>query len=98
MRLKCADLAALPREDFLKLWFAVAYLNPGLHPDGYEAADSGWPEELRGVAGEAWRRAVAGELADEELYPADAAWAGVCDRMEHPPECAVRRREGMAVR
>ncbi|HAS81294.1 MAG TPA: hypothetical protein DCS43_01100 [Verrucomicrobia bacterium] len=36
-----------------------------------------------------------GELADEELYPADAAWAGVCDRMAHPPEEAMVRRVGM---
>ena len=83
----------LPRADFLKLWFAVAYLNPGLHPDGYEAEDSGWPEEFRPVAAEAWRRA--GVLADEELYPAEAAWSGACDRMEHPPEEAVDRRACM---
>ena len=56
--------------------------------------DSGWPEALRVVAAEAWRRAGVGELADEELYPADAAWAGVCDRMAHPPEEAVGRRGG----
>ncbi len=84
----------LPREDFLKLWCAVAYLNPGLHPDAYEAEDSGWPEELRPVAAEAWQRAEAGELADDRLYPADAAWAGLCDRMaEVSPLVAARRDE-----
>lgn len=36
-----------------------------------------------------------GELADEELYPADAAWAGVCDRLASPPEEAVVRLGGM---
>lgn len=92
-RLKMMDLEALPREAFLTLWYAVAYLNPGLHPDGYDAEDSGWQEELRPVAGEAWRRAALGELADDDLYPADAAWAGVCDGMAHPPEAVVSRRE-----
>jgi hypothetical protein len=86
-------LHELPRENFLKLWCAVAYLNPGLHPDAYEAEDSGWPEELRPVAAEAWRRAVAGELADGGLYPADAAWAGLCDRMADLSPLAARRRE-----
>ena len=40
----------------------MAYLHPGLHPDGYESADSGWPRGLRRFAAEAWRRADAGEL------------------------------------
>jgi len=43
-------------------------LFPGLHPDGFEEADSGWPRVLRRVAAEAWRRAEAGELSDDELY------------------------------
>ena len=37
---------------------------------------------LRRFAAEAWRRADAGELANEELYPSDAAWAGIFDRFE----------------
>jgi len=32
-------------------------------------------------AAEAWQRAGAGELSDEELYPGDAQWAGLYDRM-----------------
>jgi hypothetical protein len=32
---------------------------------------------LRRFAGEASRRAHVGELADEELYPCDAQWAGL---------------------
>ena len=46
----------------------MAYLHPSLHPDGYESADSGWPRVLRRFAAEAWRRADAGELTDNELY------------------------------
>jgi hypothetical protein len=34
-----------------------------LHPDGHDAADSGWPRVLNGFAAEARRRADAGELA-----------------------------------
>lgn len=29
---------------------------PGLHPDGFDDADSGWPEKLRPVCAEMWRR------------------------------------------
>ena len=52
---------------FLRAWCAVAYAFPGLHPDGYEDEGSGWPRALRRFAAEAWRRAGAGELSDEEL-------------------------------
>ena len=50
-----------PLERILKLTFvrarcAIAYLHPGLHPDGYEAADSGLPRGLRRFAAEARRR------------------------------------------
>ena len=36
---------------------------------------------LKRFAAETWRRADAGELADDELYPSDAQWAGLYDRM-----------------
>jgi hypothetical protein len=63
-----------------------------LHPDGYEDGDSGWPRTLKRFAAEAWRRAEAGELADEELYPSDAGWSGLYDRMHtHEPEEMERR-------
>jgi hypothetical protein len=52
-----------------------------LHPDGYDHPDSGWPRALKRFAAEAWRRADAGELADEELYACDAQWSGLFDRM-----------------
>jgi hypothetical protein len=85
-------LNELPHETFLRAWSSVAYLFPGLHPDGYEDADSGWPRVLRRFAAEAWRRADAGELADTELYPSDAAWCGLYDRMfSHKPEETERR-------
>lgn len=84
-------LNQLPREQFVRAW-SVAYLFPGLHPDGYEDADSGWPRVLKYFAAEAWRRADAGQLADEELYPSDAQWCGLYDRMHtHEPDEMERR-------
>ena len=78
----------------MRAWCAIAYLHPGLHPDGYESADSGWPRVLRRFAAEAWRRADAGELADEELYVCDAQWSGLYDRMFlHLPDETERRLE-----
>ncbi len=47
---------------------------------------------LKRFAAEAWRRADAGELADEELYPCDAQWCGLYDRMRtHEDDEAARR-------
>lgn len=41
---------------------------------------------------EAWRRAEAGELSDEELYPCDAQWAELYDRMIEREEDQTERR------
>jgi len=85
-------LDRLPKPDFIRAWASIAYLFPGLHPDGFEDAESGWPRVLHRFAGEAWRRASAGELAEEELYCCDAQWAGLYDAMEdHTPEETHRR-------
>ena len=62
-----AQLEQLSKPDFVRAWCAVAYAFPGLHPDGYEDAESGWPRVPRRFGAEAWRRADMGELADEEL-------------------------------
>lgn len=49
---------------------------------------------LKRFAAEAWRRSDAGDLADDELYPCDAQWAGIYDRMRiHFPDETERRRE-----
>lgn len=85
-------LDQLPREQFVRAWSAVAYLFPGLHPDGYEDVESGWPRVLKRFAAEAWRRADVGKLADEELYCCDAQWSGLYDRMHtHEPDEMERR-------
>lgn len=82
----------MSREQFVRSWSAVAYLFPGLHPDGYDDSESGWPRALKRFAGEAWRRAEAGELTDDELYCSDAQWCGLYDRMHtHEPDETERR-------
>jgi hypothetical protein len=93
-RALATPLGTLPKPAFLRAWSSLAYLFPGLHPDGFDDSDSGWPRSVRPFAAEAWRRAEAGELADDELYPGDAQWAGLYDRMSHPtPDETERRRE-----
>ena len=87
-------LATLAKVDFIRAWSSVAYLFPGLHPDGYDDADSGWPRALLPFAAEAWRRAAANNLNDDELYPSDAQWSGLYDQIKHPtPDEAARRRD-----
>jgi hypothetical protein len=86
------EVQKMSREKFVCSWSAVAYLFPGLHPDGYEDDESGWPRVLKRFAAEAWRRTEAGELADEELYCSDAQWCGLYDRMHtHEPDETERR-------
>ena len=93
--LRCSlskSLEQLSREEFVRAWSSVAYLFPGLHPDAYDDYDSGWPRVLRRFAAEAWRRADAGELTDEESYPCSAGWCGLYDRMHtHTPDEIERR-------
>lgn len=78
---------------FLPLWNVVAYLWPGLHPDSFDEAGGGWPRALVPIAAEAWARYEAGQLSADELYPSDAAWAGLCDRLDHLTAEERLRRE-----
>lgn len=44
---------------------------PGLHPDGFDDKGSGWPEELKPICAEMWRRAgspVSTIKADQMYY------------------------------
>ena len=93
-----APLEQLPKPEFVRAWCAVAYTFPGLHPDGYEDAESGWPRVLRRFAAEAWRRADAGELADAELYCCDAQWAGIYDQLDTTTADENQRRVEIAAR
>lgn len=59
-------------ETFLEGWWALAWLNPGLHPDDMED----WDGEFalyRPIAEEAYARAERGEISDSQLYPAEAS-------------------------
>lgn len=40
-------LGQLPKKTFIRAWSSIAYLFPGLHPDGFDDAGSGWPRVLR---------------------------------------------------
>lgn len=87
-------LHQLTKQQFVRSWCSVAYLFPGLHPDGYEDSESGWPRTLKRFAAEAWRRADSAELNNDELYPSDAQWCGLYDRMlVHTPDETKRRVE-----
>jgi hypothetical protein len=97
MRLAVASpLNKIPRTQFIRAWSAIAYLFPGLHPDGFEDTESGWPKVLKPFAAEAWRRAGTGELSAEELYPSDAQWSGLYDRMHTHTQDEMDRRLALA--
>ena len=63
------------RRKFLKAYCSFAYLYPGFHPDCWEDWDG--PRDFAPLAEEAWRRAEAGALTDNELYPYQAAKARI---------------------
>ena len=86
----------LSKPDFIRAWSSLFYLFPGLHPDGYECASSGWTSFLRRFAAEAWRRASNGRLAEQELYQSDAQWAGLYDQMHFHSKEATKRRKKLA--
>jgi hypothetical protein len=75
--LKCKDIKSLDKDAFLGIWKAIAFLFSGLHPDGFEDDDSGWPEELKPFAEEAWRRYEENEISGEDIYPAEEARKGI---------------------
>ena len=81
----------LTKIEFIRAWGALAYLYPGLHPDGFECEGSGWPPTLKPLASEAWRRAEAGELNDNELYPYQA-----CKARIHREKEEIKRTEPWA--
>jgi hypothetical protein len=48
------------------------------------------------MVAEAWRRADTGELDDNELYPSDAQWCGLYDRMTSHTDEETARRKNLA--
>lgn len=70
----------LPEVDpqtFLRGWSSLFFIAPGLHPDECGHDEGGWPVGWRCLGEEAFRRAAAGELSDEELYPSQAQHAAL---------------------
>jgi hypothetical protein len=89
------DPKCSPQDSLVKIWHCIAYLNPRLHPDEIGNPDSGWPAKYISYADEAWKRYEQGELNDGELYPADAQWAGLCDRLDSLTPEEVKRRQAL---
>lgn len=89
-----SNLGSMPKDEFIRAWASVAYLFPGLHPDGYEDMESGWPRVLRRLADEADRRREDELVSEEEFYQSDAQWCGIYDRLkERQPDEIERRME-----
>lgn len=87
--LTSVDISSAGRALFLRGWHALFWLFPGLHPDGFDEDWEGEFEAYRPLAAEAFRRAEAGELDDDELYPTDAVQARLARERE-----ALIRGEG----
>lgn len=85
-------LASLSRDEFLRAWNSIAYLHAGLHPDHYDDPEGGWTDDLRAFAVEAWRRVESGDISQDEVYPSDAQWCGICDRIPAPSREESTRR------
>ena len=66
----------LSKLEFVRAWASLAYLYPGLHPEGFDDAHSGWPRPLRQLAVEAWRRFEFGELTENGLIVTKPARRG----------------------
>lgn len=75
--LNSKSLDKLDKESFMKGWKALAFLNPGLHPDDCDTEYGGWTDDLKRMAVEAFRRSDAGELEDCEMYCGEEALKGV---------------------
>ncbi len=67
--LSIKSLKSVDHSTFMKGWKSVAFLYPGIHPDEFDNPDGGWPDELKPIAEEAFRRFEAGTFSDEEMYP-----------------------------
>jgi hypothetical protein len=87
---------SLSSGDFVRVWCSLFYLFPGLHPDGLGEPGDEWPGQFRALGAEAWRRAAAGEISEEQLYPSDAQWCGICDRMYRLTSDETERRMRLA--
>jgi hypothetical protein len=70
--LKRKNIKSLDKKTFLKLWKAIAFVYPGLHPEC-----DGWPKKLKPVVSEAFRRLEIGEFSDSDFYQVGEAMKGL---------------------
>jgi hypothetical protein len=84
--------------NLLKAWCAVVYLHPEIHPDDFDESNNDWPEDVKIIAGEVWRRYDKNEVDDEDVYQSDVAWAGVYDLMSSHTAEETKRRNELAAR
>lgn len=82
----------MSRAELIKAWCAVAYLHPEIHSDDFEGSNTNWPEAVKAMAREVWRRYDKHEIKEDDVYPSDAAWAGVYDLMSSPTPEETKRR------
>lgn len=87
-------IESLTTPDFVSAWCALVYVYPDIHPDDLQPG-VGWPFKIKRFVAEVWRRYYLAEIGEPVVYCADAAWAGVYDRMltYRTPEEVLRRSQ-----
>jgi len=100
------DEVTADETSFLNGWWALFWINPGLHPDDWSEWDGEF-SQYKYLAAEAFRRFEAGMITDGQLYPADAThnrlWQDqlkIADGESIPPEkgdkvVLIRNSEGL---
>lgn len=83
--LSANSLSELDDDTFIEGWKAFAFLYPGLHPDDFDAENSGWTEDLIPLAKEAFRRYDLGLIGDEEMYCYEEAKKGILTSTDGNP-------------
>jgi len=70
----------MPKRTLLRAYCSLAYVYPGFHPDGIK--DWKGPKDVMRIAREAWRRAGAEQITDNELYPYQATKAAMARALD----------------
>jgi len=65
-----AHLEQIKDLSLIKGYHQIFEQYPGLHPDGFDDKESGWPEELKPICAEMWRRVEIREskVNEEHMY------------------------------
>ena len=71
------SVRSMGKREFVRAYCSFAYLCPGFHPDCWDDWDG--PIEFAPLVREAWRRARAGCLTDNQLYPYQASKARIVE-------------------